>query len=590
MRLKQGISRTGVAGLLALAVGLIAPSGRSEEPASAPAEKPKAKLTPRVTETLTLQYFGDNGKANESIYGDDDNLYLARNTTYLQVFGPSFDAGLRFDAALFQDPPARVRAESFEPGGSGYTLLDYDNDYRIEKFYATARLDDFTLTGGDFYVSFGKGIILSLIKIDDLGIDNSLRGGRVEYELPRILKATAVAGTVNATNMDPATHRILRDDPNDLIAGARLEISGTSPFLLGFQGVVLEPQYDASNEAEIDPDHLNIDQSPGIRAYSGGANIEINPKPVRLYVEGDAQQHDNYIPPPGMENITDETGHALYGDLSVLIGPVTGKLEGLYYHRWLMEGGLRGPAASLSQPLPYNHMVTLEPPWMVIKSLGNELGGRGTADILIEPTDTQISFYLTTLKYEGGLMPGGEWNDHPPTVVLHPIAKLRQELASNGTALVMDGGYRHEWEENADREGYLWHGSVDFTLPLAEGHTLEAKEELRRHHLDVTEGNTYWVSTATLSYDMVGLWGVSLVHEYSDETEGTGKKLWGWDLPLPEHHFLWALLSFQAPEPLNGLVLRLSGGAQRGGIKCAAGICRYYPETVGIGLETVYRY
>ena len=255
-----------------------------------------------------------------------------------------------------------------------------------------------------------------------------------------------------------------------------------------------------------------------------------------------------------------------------------------------MEGPFRGAGSYLSQPVPYHHMVTLEPQWMVIKSLGNEYGGRLSGDVLFDSTETQLSAMATVLEYQGGLMPQGEWTDHPPTLIAHPIIKLRQDFGSSGIALVAEGGYRREWESDADTEGWLGHGSLDLTFPLTEGHTMEAKEELRRHHLEVTEEQAYWISTATISYDMVGLWGIALVHEYSDQTAGIDGKLWGGSIPLPQKHYAWALFNLHVPEPLDGLVIRLLGGAQRGGIKCAAGICRNYPDTVGVKLETVYRY
>jgi len=548
----------------------------------------KATITPGVTQTLTFEYFGDNGEYNENSYGDDDNFYLIRNITYVQAFAPGFDLGLRLDGAFFQDPPARVPAEDFQPGGSGYTLLDYDHDIRVERFHARAQYEDFSLTGGDFYAGFGRGIILSMIKIDDLGIDNAIRGARAEYGLQDIIRITAIGGAVNSTNLEPTTHHVLRDDPEDIIAGARIDIEASTPFVIGLHSVYVKPRFE--DESEIDPGRLNVDQGTGVGIISGGGSMELNTEPVHLYVEGNGQQHDNYRPPLGADDVENESGYAFFSEISVFTGSLTSKLEGLFYHRWLMEGPLRGTGGSLSQPVPYHHMVTLEPKWMVIKSLGNEWGGRLTEDVLFEEARTQITAMATCLKYEGGLMPQGEWTDHPPTIILHPIVRLRQDFGSSGVLVVAEGGYRHEWESDEDDEGYLGHGSLDLTFPLTEGHTMEAKEELRRHHLDVTEENEYWISTATISYDMVGLWGIALTHEYSDQTAGIEGEMWGRSFPLPRKHYAWALFNFHVPDPLDGLVIRVLGGSQRGGIKCAAGICRNYPDTMGVRLETVYRY
>ena len=63
-----------------------------------------------------------------------------------------------------------------------------------------------------------------------------------------------------------------------------------------------------------------------------------------------------------------------------------------------------------------------------------------------------------------------------------------------------------------------------------------------------------------------------------------------WSLPFPRQHYFWGLLTGHPPKPLEDLTLRLLAGSQRGGIKCAGGICRRYPVAVGGKLEAVYRF
>ncbi|MBW2459409.1 MAG: hypothetical protein JRI68_33260 [Deltaproteobacteria bacterium] len=110
--------------------------------------------------------------------------------------------------------------------------------------------------------------------------------------------------------------------------------------------------------------------------------------------------------------------------------------------------------------------------------------------------------------------------------------------------------------------------------------------------LDVTEGalNHYWVTLASLGYDWSGLFGITGIYEYSDETAGAEGMIGDWEVPLPLQHYFWAMLTIHPPKPLDGLTLRLIGGSQRGGIKCAGGICRRYPDAVGGKLEAVYRF
>jgi hypothetical protein len=85
-------------------------------------------------------------------------------------------------------------------------------------------------------------MVLSLVKIDDLGVDNALRGARIEYELRNQLKLTLLGGIVNMLNVDPYTHVVLPDDPQDRIAGARVELRVAESLRTGVHGVLMRPR------------------------------------------------------------------------------------------------------------------------------------------------------------------------------------------------------------------------------------------------------------------------------------------------------------------------------------------------------------
>ncbi|MDD5308990.1 MAG: hypothetical protein PHU25_16880 [Deltaproteobacteria bacterium] len=572
------VSTGGIFGVVTVSIALVRPLAAAEEP----------PVSVRGTETLIMQYVGDNGPANEARTGDDDDTFMLRNLFYLQAGNSVIDTSMRLDAAMFQDPPPRVDLEDFRPGGDGYTLLDYGNDYRVERLAGTINLGNLHVTGGDFYVSFGRGIALSLIKLDDVGVDNTLRGARVEYGIPRHLRFVLVGGVVNSLNLDPITHQVLRDDPLDRIVGARVEWEIADAAVLGLHGVFLRPRFD--DESLIAEDRLDVDRGAGVGALSGGASAELNVAGLHLYLEGNGQEHDNDRPPEGTPDVHGESGYGAFGELSYDAQPFNVKAEGIFYKRWLMEGPLRGTGYGLSQPISYNHMVTLEPLWMVIKSFGNAGGGKLTFDWYRKASDTNAVLAAATIKYEGGLMPDGTWTDHPPTAVVHPTLKLRQGFGESGVSATAEGGYRHEWSALDDTEGQLWHVAADVTVPLTGPHSIEVKGEVRRHMLEVTEGNRYWVAMGSLGYDMAGLLGLTAIYEYSDETAGADVAFGDWEYPLPRRHYLWGVASLHVPAPLDGLTLRLTAGSQRGGIKCAGGVCRNYPDAVGATLEAVYRF
>ncbi len=565
--------------------------GRAQE---ATRHTPKANVS--GTETFIVRYVGDNGKVNEGIYGDDDNYWMFKNLLYLKAGTRMFDSGLRLDATLFHDPPYRVSNEAFVPGGSGYTKLNFGNDFRVERIYGTVHLGDFHVTAGDFYVSFGRGMVLSLIKIDDVGVDNALRGARLEYRIPRKVKAVLVGGVVNALNHDSQILSVEKDDPLDRIVGMRIEWEMLDALSSGVHGVYMQPRF--RDEADIDPGRNYLDQGTGIGVMSGGASLELYLSGWHVYLEGNGQKHDNYRPPQGQDDVLDEPGFSGFLEVSYDYSPFSIKGEGIFYRHWLMEGPMRGAANNLgfTQPIAYHHMVTLEPVWMVINSFGNAIGGRLTGDLYFKKSDTQFTLATALIKYEGGLMPAGDWTDHPPTLVVHPILEVRQRFKQTGIHCLVNGGFRHEGtqapEEPGADTGFLWHVKGDVTLPIKGPHSMSLKQEVRRHELTITDGvgEDYWISVTSLGYDWSSRFGVTGMYEFSDQTAGADVKMGDWTLPLPRQHYVWFMASVHLPKPVDGLTLRLIGGSQRGGVKCAGGICRLYPDAVGARLEAVYRF
>ncbi len=568
------------------------------EPRTRCGHTPRPAPTPvnfRVTETFISEYVGDNGSANEALYGDDDDYWIFRNLLYLQAGNKYFDSAMRLDLTLFQNPPARVEPDGFVwgTGASGYTTLNYGNDFRVERIHGTAHIGNLHVTGGDFYVNFGRGIALSLIKLDDVGVDNAIRGGRIEYRMPRKFKIILVGGVVNSLNIDPITHQLQEDDPLDKIVGARAEWEIGDALCLGAHGVLMKPRFE--QESDIDPDRIYVDQGTGVSVLTGGASAEIHLGGAHIYLEGDGQSHDNYRPTGRNPDVHDESGYGVFMEASYDLTPFMLKGEGILYRRWLMEGPYRGSSVNaVEQPIVYHHMVTLEPVWMIIKSFGNAEGGRLTGDLYLKGSDTQLTLTNSFIKYEGGLLPSGVWDDHPPTFIVHPILKARQTFGGTGIGLVLEGGFRYETTDEPPQDhpddGTLWHLLSDLSVPISGPHSVELKLELRRHELEVTEGMSYWVIMESLGYEMSGLFGITFVHEYSDQTPGEDSKIGNWTMPMPHQHYMWALLSVHAPDPLDGLTLRLFAGSQRGGIKCAGGVCRLYPDSVGVKIEAVYRF
>lgn len=78
-----------------------------------------------------------------------------------------------------------------------WPLPGYEKDFKgwgVPHIYAKGRYKGFELTAGDFYEQFGSGFILRTYEERALGIDNSLRGGRLRVNAIPGVRLTALGG------------------------------------------------------------------------------------------------------------------------------------------------------------------------------------------------------------------------------------------------------------------------------------------------------------------------------------------------------------------------------------------------------------
>jgi hypothetical protein len=538
-------------------------------------------------ETFTAEVVGDNGSTNESIYGDDDNFSRYINTLDFRAANAVFDSALSLDTIFFHLPPSHVAVDNFVPGGAGYTTLDYDNNYRLEHLHGTIRLKTLRITAGDFHVNFGRGMVLSLIKVDDLAEDNRLRGLRIEYEVKRKLQAALVGGLVNALNVDPMTRQIYRDDPMDRVAGARVQWEALDALAAAAHAVILKPRY--TDPREIETERLYFDRSPGVDVISGGGSLELHAEGIHAYVEGNGQSHTDHRA-LGREAVS-EPGAAVVGEVSYDLSRFSIKAEGIYYHQWLMEGPYRGQGnLAAVTPTAYNNLVTLDVRFVPVKSMGNAAGGRLSLDYYVDALDLDLKLKCPFIKYLGGLLPEGGWSDHPPTWIVHPVLEAETRFGKKPVTLRLSGGGRMEHTSDPDipgvDSGYLWHAETGVTVPIKGPHSLKVDAMVRHHALEVTEGHDYYVSSVSLGYDISNRFNAAAAYEYSDEITTEGNYIG--DIPwLKTHHFAWIRSTLRLEEIRKGMSIQFFAGSERGGVKCVGGVCRQYPDTVGVRLDAV---
>ncbi len=112
--------------------------------------------------------------------GTEDYTDKVLTNTYADVglYSQFVDAGLRVEYLEHPLP-------GFEPDFKGWG---------VPNIYVKGKYKGFELTAGDFYEQFGSGFILRTYEERSLGIDNSIRGGRLKVNALKGFRFTALGG------------------------------------------------------------------------------------------------------------------------------------------------------------------------------------------------------------------------------------------------------------------------------------------------------------------------------------------------------------------------------------------------------------
>ena len=110
--------------------------------------------------------------------GSYDKKILFNTYADLNLASQYIDAGLRMEFMKWPLP-------GYEPDFAGWG---------VPNIYVKGKFKGIELTAGDFYEQFGSGFILRTYEERNLGIDNSIRGGRLKVNSIKGLRLTALGG------------------------------------------------------------------------------------------------------------------------------------------------------------------------------------------------------------------------------------------------------------------------------------------------------------------------------------------------------------------------------------------------------------
>lgn len=101
---------------------------------------------------------------------------------------------LRLDYQFLKHFKVGIQAESYLPTHLlNYDRL-YDKEFSLTNYYAQFSNEKLDITAGYFYEQFGSGLILRSWEDRALGVNNAIRGGKIEYSPTKFIQLTALYG------------------------------------------------------------------------------------------------------------------------------------------------------------------------------------------------------------------------------------------------------------------------------------------------------------------------------------------------------------------------------------------------------------
>jgi hypothetical protein len=441
-----------------------------------------------------------------------------------------------------------------------------------EKLTFEVRGRDARVWVGDFYQVLGRGLLLNLRKMDELGLDTTLRGAKATFQ-DRELSLTAFGGLTNGVNLDPATWKKV-DDPNDLLTGAAVGYRLPIGLEAGLHGLYARFRQDVPPEN----DHA--------RQEAWGLGASLDWRRLGLYGEADFLRRSAVSYFASNEGLgldyrsTRDDGLAAFLSGLQRFGPVTLLAEAKWTHRFGLESTLRpGDSTRGLAALPYTASPTLEKEDLRLAPHESALGARARVSLTIAPADAVLrldhTHFFDPPDAPGSLSAIDPYDDVDR--IDHTTLAWEQHLLENRLTLTATGGFRQEMKKSPEPDHQLWYAEASAQVPIAAGFAVDL---IARHEdwkdddpllgVDAWRDGTLGM-TFTLWSDLV----LAVSTDYS--TRSTAVHTW-----FPNGSLEWKYTD-------TGSV-KAFGGYSRGGLKCVGGVCRMLPDFDGGWVLWVQRF
>lgn len=600
-----------------------------------------------ITETsIVSQQFDARVDEGEDVRDHGYGTWINRLNVALNW--DKWTVGTRIDSSLYWRRPIDQGVCAPGQGGACIQPNQLDNVIRDDssryrdyvypaKIFARYTGKNLEVTAGDAYVQFGRGFVLSLRKVDELGIDTTVRGAKVTYTNDPFA-FTLVGGILNPTRIDEATGRALilpRDiqpDPargvqgdrfgpqpmfgSDRVVGAQIQAGRGLPVVLSTHfarftrcapysyqadGRVADGTFDAPFGSCAPSDNetwlatLPNSVTPTIAAsevFLGGQSLEVPSlwKHGNLYVEAVVQRrhHDND------PNDPHANGNALYASLTNNFGRFTSTLEAKSYRNFYgVTGAVDQSRASAFSNVAYTNipqaeLVTQDSTFGFYNACVD--GGRLRTDYRVSNdllVYAQGIYAFTKTEIAGGqcdekgrtLSPSGA--DNTQNRVFDGLGGFEWVYGQGRSHLFVFGGARDDTKLNGEDYYNEFHGQYTLSQHISGPYSIELqgrhrfRREENQNVRDAAVGPEYWrQGEHYTALKIAPKWVFSQGIEYTTQ------------IGFPTYYLNGSVL-YRFTSESN---LRVFVGQQRGGLKCVSGICKVFPAYEGARVELTVRF
>jgi len=592
-----------------------------------------------ITETSVL---AQRFLPREAEKEEDQGYFVWLNRLNAVLGWKKLTFGMRIDTSIyalraedrFNEPntPAQLRRQLVSDGATRYRDAVYP-----AKLWLTFKDKGFEITAGDSYVQFGRGLVLSMRKVDELGVDTTLFGGKISIQRDPF-SATLIAGFANPARVDEPTGRALFSsrpiptDPSrpvglgnpivpaqpvfgsDRIIGAQIQAGRGLPITSSTHAVMLTKcsnyRYDGNsniiNETFDRP--VGTCEEPSRSTWLGELPGAVGPILARretinaaqafevpslwghgsLYLEGAIQRRS-----ADETRETNTQGNALYASVVSNGGPITNTLEVKSYRNFYpLAGSVNISRASAFSNIAYSIPPTAEP--IISDTMFGfynacVTGARDRFDYRFTPTFlgyTTFGYFVTKSEVFGG--------------ACDQFGKSTAQNKAGTLNYVTDGSAGVEWRFDDDKSIVFAnlnarHDIIDtgepFYRELAAQYSVTkylkgpfSLEFAGRHRYRVQEGENirggvfrgepWWQGEHQNALKVAPKWVISQGFEYTTL------------IGFPTYYFNGTIL-YRFTSESN---IRLYVGQNRGGLRCVSGICRVFPAFSGARIELTLRF